>query len=202
VLDTLFELDGKPRNVHSGVDREDAIRVREILFAQPLGTSRLQSRTRPGGPQTPGTRIAAGAGGPLGFLDSAVDEPRYMPLFVSPQPVETGKVRDEGSDDAADDGDDSDDSDDSDEDDDDQDQAGRTVTGAVGVAAGAAVADAASRADPTVRARRRCRESDDDVQDSDDDGDQYSDDGDDDENGSSEAGNRRRRRRRRVSRWQ
>ena len=199
VLDTLFELDGKPRNVHSGVDREDAIRVREILFAQPLenipGFSHAPVRVAHK-PQEPGSQPVRVA--PSVSLDSAVDEPRYMPLFVSPQPVETGKVRDEGSDDAADDGDDSDDSDDSDEDDDDQDQAGRTGNrrrrrGRRGRGRGRGEQGGSDGQGEAGDAA----ESDDDVQDSDDDGDQYSDDGDDDENGSSEAGNRRRRRRRR-----
>ena len=34
VLDALFELDGQARNVQSGVDREDALRVRDLLFAK------------------------------------------------------------------------------------------------------------------------------------------------------------------------
>ncbi len=34
VLDALFQLDGQARNVHSGVDREDALRVRDMLFAK------------------------------------------------------------------------------------------------------------------------------------------------------------------------
>ena len=192
VLDTLFELDGKPRNVHSGVDREDAIRVREILFAQPLenipGFSHAPARTAQK-PQEPGSqpvRVAPSVGG-----ENVADEPRYMALFVSPQPVETGKVRDEGSDEATDDGDDSDDSDSDSDDDDDEDQTGRTGNrrrrrgrrgrgrgrGEQGGSAGQGAAGDAA-------------ESDADGQD-DEDGD------DDDENGSSEAGNRRRRRRRR-----
>ena len=34
VLDALFQLDGQARNVQSGVDREDALRVRDMLFAK------------------------------------------------------------------------------------------------------------------------------------------------------------------------
>ena len=193
VLDTLFELDGRARNVHSGVDREDAVRVREILFAQPLenipGFSHAPVRVAQK-PQEPGSQP------PWVAPDNAVDEPRYMPLFVSPQPVEAGKARDMGSDDAADAGDDSDDSDDSDEDDD-EDQAGRTGNrrrrrGRRGRGRGRGEQGGADGQGEAGDA-----ESDDlDGQDSDDDGDD-GDDGDDDENGSSEAGTRRRRRRRR-----
>jgi len=197
VLDTLFELDGKPRNVHSGVDRDEAIRVREILFAKPLenipGFSHAPVRVAQR-PQEPGSQPVRVA--PSLSADNAVDEPRYMPLFVSPQPVETIKVRDEGSDDAADDGDDADDSDE--DDDDDQDQAGRTGNrrrrrGRRGRGRGRGEQGGSDGQGEAGDAA----ESDDDGQDSDDDGDQYSDDADDDENGSSEAGNRRRRRRRR-----
>ena len=34
VLDALFQLDGQVRNVQSGVEREDALRVRDMLFAK------------------------------------------------------------------------------------------------------------------------------------------------------------------------
>ena len=36
VLEALNALDGRARNVHSGVDRADALRVRDLLFAKPL----------------------------------------------------------------------------------------------------------------------------------------------------------------------
>ncbi|MGA3256904.1 MAG: hypothetical protein ABSD32_22915, partial [Mycobacterium sp.] len=35
VLEALSTLDGQVRNVHSGVDRENALRVRDLLFALP-----------------------------------------------------------------------------------------------------------------------------------------------------------------------
>ncbi|OBI57999.1 Rne/Rng family ribonuclease [Mycobacterium sp. E796] len=98
VLAALIAIDGRDRNVHSGVDREDAIKVRELLFAQPL-------------PNIPGFSSAAAAQQPL-LLDASSAGRDYMPLFVAPQPVEIGGERDIE--------DDSGDSDDSDGDDDEQ----------------------------------------------------------------------------------
>ncbi|OBI19439.1 ribonuclease [Mycobacterium sp. E2327] len=98
VLAALTAIDGRDRNVHSGVDREDAIKVRELLFAQPL-------------PNIPGFSSAAAAQQPL-LLDASSAGRDYMPLFVAPQPVEIGGERDTDDDSA--------DSDDSDGDDDEQ----------------------------------------------------------------------------------
>jgi len=75
VLDALSALDGRARTVHSGVDREDALRVRDLLFAKPL-------------PNIPGFSSAPAAQQPL-VLKSTTNQPHYMPLFVAPQPVET-----------------------------------------------------------------------------------------------------------------
>ncbi|MGA7054075.1 MAG: Rne/Rng family ribonuclease [Mycobacterium sp.] len=186
VLDTLFELDGRARNVHSGVDREDAIRVREILFAKPLVNI-------PGFSHAP-VRVAQKRqepeSAPLQAMPAAQgDASGYMPLFVSPQAIQAAGIQYEGSDDATD----ADDSDDSDEDDDeDQDQAGRA-------------GNRRRRRGRRGRGRGRGEQGGSDGQgetDADDgaesDDGEESDDGDaDDENGSSEAGNRRRRRRRR-----
>ncbi|MEI7718133.1 MAG: hypothetical protein WCI78_18945, partial [Mycobacterium sp.] len=36
VIDALTALDGQVRTVHSGVDREAALRVRDLIFAKPL----------------------------------------------------------------------------------------------------------------------------------------------------------------------
>ncbi len=199
VLDALAELDGRVRTVHSGVDRDDAMRVREILFVKPLENipgfshAAVQVARKPQEPGSEPTWVAP---------ENAVDEPRYMPLFVSPQPVEAPKAREAGSDESADATDTSDDADDSDDPDDsedseDEDQAGRTGNrrrrrGRRGRGRGRGEQGGADGQGEAGDA-----ESDDvDSQDSDDDG-QYSDDGDDDENGSSEAGTRRRRRRRR-----
>ena len=95
VLAALIALDGRTRNVQSGVDREDALRVRDLLFAQPLQS-------------IPGFSSAAAAQQPL-LLEASADRPHYMPLFVAPQPVETDG-----------DTDDTVDSDESDSDDEDQ----------------------------------------------------------------------------------
>jgi len=193
VLDALFELDGRVRTVHSGVDRDDAMRVREVLFVKPLenipGFSHATVQVAQK-PQEPGSQPP-----PAASVNDAADEPRYMPLFVSPQLVAVGNVRAEDSDDAAD-GDDSDDSDSDDDDDEDQDQAGRTGNrrrrrGRRGRGRGRGEQGGADGQGDGTDADGGAAESEDDGQDSDDDGD------DDDENGSSEAGTRRRRRRRR-----
>ena len=64
VLDALAELDGRVRTVHSGVDRDDAMRVREILFVKPLenipGFSHAPVRVAQK-PQEPGSQPTAGA---------------------------------------------------------------------------------------------------------------------------------------------
>ena len=95
VLEALTALDGKTRNVHSGVDREDALRVRELIFATPL-------------PNIPGFSSAPAAQQPL-LLPTSAELPHYMPLFVAPQPVEIGAGGDTGE---AGDSDDSDTEDD------------------------------------------------------------------------------------------
>ncbi len=84
VLAALNALDGRARNVHSGVDREDALRVRDLLFAQPLQS-------------IPGFSSAAAAQQPL-LLEASADRPHYMPLFVAPQPVEAEDDTDDGAD--------------------------------------------------------------------------------------------------------
>ena len=99
VLDALFQLDGQARNVHSGVDREDALRVRDMLFAKaPAMFPTLDSTA-----EEPESRPT----------ETATERPHYMPLFVSPQPRQ---VDEDTEDDAAD----GDDSDSDDEDDDEQ----------------------------------------------------------------------------------
>jgi ribonuclease E len=191
VLDALLELDGRTRSVHSGVDREDAMRVREILFVKPLENIPGFSHAAVAVPAQPASRP------PQGTPGSAGDQ-HYMPLFVSPQLVGAKGAGDDSGDEAGDAGGDAG-SDYSDTDDDDEEQGGRTGN---------------RRRRRGRRGRGRGRgeqvgtdgqgeagESDDlDGRDSDDDGSDYSDsdDGDeDDENGSSDGGNRRRRRRRR-----
>ena len=114
VLDALSELDGRIRSAHSTVDRDDAVRVRDLLAsAQPPGGPE-QAETAPtaGGAEVdePESRLL------LETPDSTSDRPHYMPLFVAPQPIDA-RADDAGTDDGAD----SDDSDsDSDADDDEQ----------------------------------------------------------------------------------
>jgi ribonuclease E len=180
VLDALTALDGRTRSVHSGVNREEALRVRDVIFAKPLENipgfshAAVPIVRAPQRPQAPGSA-------------TGTESPQYMPLFVAPQPVEAPKPE-YSDEDSADDSDDADDADT----DDDEDQADRRSN---------------KRRRRGRRGRGRGRgeqggpdtnegDDDEDRADSDDDDDQDSDDSGDDEGGS-EAGNRRRRRRRR-----
>ncbi|MCV7100003.1 ribonuclease E/G, partial [Mycobacterium palustre] len=91
VLDALVAIDGRARNVQSGVDREDALRVRDLIFAKPL-------------PNIPGFSSAPVAQQPL-LLRSSTEPAEYMPLFVAPQPVhidDGGDAEDADSDDSYD----------------------------------------------------------------------------------------------------
>ncbi|MBV8291536.1 MAG: Rne/Rng family ribonuclease, partial [Mycobacterium sp.] len=99
VLDALAELDGRIRSAHSTVDRADAVRVRERLASAPATAAAAVVAP-------PEAAVAADEPESRLLLETAVDRPEYMPLFVAPQPVER-----------ADDLDDSDDSADSDDDD-------------------------------------------------------------------------------------
>ncbi len=105
VLDALKSLDGQVRSVHSGVDREDALRVRDLIFAKPLPNI-------PGFSSAPAPITRAPGSRPQSSATAA----EYMPLFVAPQP-RVGAGEDE-------DGAESDESDEADTDEDD-DQADR-----------------------------------------------------------------------------
>ena len=168
VLAALNTIDGRTRNVHSGVAREDALRVRELLFAQPL-------------PNIPGFSSVAAAQQPL-LLDTSSEGRDYMPLFVAPQLVETGGGRDTDSDDS---GADSDESDIDDDEQSDRQANRRRRRGRRGRGRGRGEQGGPDGQDADDDADSE------DVDDSDDS------DADDDENGSSEAASRRRRRRRR-----
>ncbi len=177
VLDALVSLDGRTRNVQSGVDREDALRVRDLIFAKPLpnvpgfSSAPVPVAVRPEFRPSPGT-----------------DQPQYMPLFVAPQPMETKGRGGDGSDDSDSDSDDSDT-------DEDEEQADRPANrrrrrGRRGRGRGRGEQGGADGQEA----------GDDDGEAADEDGEvaDESDDSDtDDENGSSEAASRRRRRRRR-----
>jgi ribonuclease E len=211
VLDALNALDGRVRSAHSTVDRDDAVRVRDLLAAaQPEAPVTADEHVAPEASAAAGASVVVGEAAEepesrlmLQTPESSVERPHYMPLFVAPQPIE--RDDDNGSaDDAAD-------SDDSDSDDDDEEQADRPANrrrrrgrrgrgrgrGEQGGSdnEGEAGGDGAADQRPQKAGKADSSESDDaDDQDSDD-----SDDGNggDDEDGSSEAGNRRRRRRRR-----
>jgi ribonuclease E len=224
VLEALSTLDGQVRNVHSGVDRENALRVRDLLFALPdpqsdsapesaqenasqssspsaaaipaAATSEPAASERQkspdSAPEEPESRL---------MLETAVERPAYMPLFVAPQPIAGD---DRGSTDDAEET-----ADDSETDDDEEEQAGRPGNrrrrrgrrgrgrgrGEQGGSDGQGeTGDADGEADR--RSGTDSAESEDvDGEDSDD----ADDAGTDDESGSSEPGNRRRRRRRRKS---
>ncbi|UXA05296.1 ribonuclease E/G [Mycobacterium sp. SMC-2] len=106
VLDALSELDGRVRSAHSTVDREDAVRVRDLLAAQPGGGAEDTAVAGGENADEPESRL---------MLETAIERPHYMPLFVAPQPIEADE------DDANADGGSDSDSDDSDtEDEDDQ----------------------------------------------------------------------------------
>ncbi|MGA8254188.1 MAG: Rne/Rng family ribonuclease [Mycobacterium sp.] len=186
VLDALFQLDGQARNVQSGVDREGALRVRDMLFAKaPAVFPAFNSAA-----EEPESRTT----------ETATERPHYMPLFVSPQPRQVDK---DTEDDAADGGDDLDADDEDDEEQDDRPANRRRRRGRRGRGRGRgeqAGSDGADT-DETERKRKDFAESEDaegsDSADSEDSDSEDSDSEGDDENGSGEAANKRRRRRRR-----
>jgi ribonuclease E len=203
VLDALSELDGRIRSAHSSVDRADAVRVRDVLTPAPATTVTGDVVAEVGAAVEPAAAVEAGAAVEPGepesqpMLQTAIDRPEYMPLFVAPQPIE------------ADNNDDSTDSDEFDDLDTDEDHAERP-------------ANRRRRRGRRGRGRGRGEQGGSDNRspggdDADDDGDAErrdsvgtdsgesedagadTDDGDADEgdNGSVDAGSRRRRRRRR-----
>jgi ribonuclease E len=99
VLDALAELDGRIRSAHSTVDRVDAVRVRDLLASAPATAAAVVA---------PVADAAAEADEPESrlMLETAVDRPEYMPLFVAPQPIEIGNDSDDADDSADSDDDD------------------------------------------------------------------------------------------------
>jgi ribonuclease E len=85
VLDALTQLDGRIRSAHSSVDQVDAIRVRDLLAAEPDVTAKAE------------VVAPAGDAEPQLMFQPADDRPDYMPLFVAPQPL--GAVDDDDDDD-------------------------------------------------------------------------------------------------------
>ncbi|WP_144205773.1 Rne/Rng family ribonuclease [Mycobacterium tilburgii] len=187
VLDALAALDGRIRSAHSGVDYEDAIRVRDLLSPRPpenfVAFSSAAVTTTFEAPQS---RPAS---------ENAAAQVAYMPLFVAPQPVAADDLG------GADEGVDTDDADAGD----DEDQADRPANrrrrrGRRGRGRGRGEQGGSDGPDDDPDAERRGSRSAelDDSDDSDDDG-QDSDDSDDGDEGAADGGSRRRRRRRRKS---
>jgi len=198
VLDALSELDGRIRSAHSTVDRDDAVRVRDLLAAaQPPPSTDTTDRSAPNAAVGAESIETAAVDEPESrlMLETATERPHYMPLFVAPQPIEQD---DDGS---ADDGTDSDDSDNDDEEQSDRPAGRRRRRGRRGRGRGRGEQggpdnqndDDDDEAQHRGQKRSNSAESDyDDGQDSDD-----SDDSDAGDDGSPEGGSRRRRRRRR-----
>jgi ribonuclease E len=197
VLDALNALDGRIRSAHSTVDRDDAVRVRDLLAAaQPEASIAADPHVAAEAPVATSASVVVGEAAEepesrlmLQTPESPSERPHYMPLFVAPQPIE--RDDDESADDAAD-------SDDSDSDDDeeqaDRPAKGRRRRGRRGRGRGRGEQGGSDNQSEDQGGADSSESDDADDQDSDD-----TDDGNggDDENGSSEAGNRRRRRRRR-----
>ncbi|HTX93612.1 MAG TPA: Rne/Rng family ribonuclease [Mycobacterium sp.] len=184
VLEALTTLDGQPRSAQSGVDREDALRVRDLLFAKPL-------ENIPGLNRTAVTMAEEAA-----VQETSVERPHYMPLFVAPQPIETDD--DDGE---PDDGVDSDDSDTDDEQTDrPANRRRRRGRRGRGRGRGEQGSDGQSEADddePAHRAQKSAQPDSADAEDTDGEDADDSDDSDTDDDGSGDGGSRRRRRRRR-----
>ncbi len=206
VLDALSALDGRIRSAHSSVDRDDAVRVRDLLAAAqpPAGSENPESGAPVVAAGSEGMGAAA-AGEPESrlMLETAIERPHYMPLFVAPQ-LRGADEDDDGADDAVDaddsDGDDGDDGDDEEQTDrpaNRRRRRGRRGRGrGRGEQGGSDTNEAGDEDGTRHRAQGDSAESEDaDGQESDDSDD--SDDSDAGDEGSSEAGSRRRRRRRR-----
>lgn len=198
VLDALSELDGRIRSAHSTVDRDDAVRVRDLLAAaQPAGTPEDADPAPAAAAEEPESRLL------LETPDTAAERPHYMPLFVAPQPIDA-REDDAGSDD---DGDDSDDADSDDDEQADRPSNKRRRRGRRGRGRGRGEqggpdgqGDDGDDDEGQPRGRKGGQPDSGDAEDSDGQDTDDSDDSDDSDNGddgSADGGNRRRRRRRR-----
>jgi ribonuclease E len=99
VLEALAELDGRIRSAHSTVDRVDAVRVRDLLASAPAVATEAAATAEADEPES---RL---------MLETVIDRPEYMPLFVAPQPVKKNDDLDD-TDESADSDDDDFDADD------------------------------------------------------------------------------------------
>ncbi|MDP7704993.1 Rne/Rng family ribonuclease [Mycobacterium sp. TY815] len=207
VLDALAALDGRIRSAHSSVDHVDAVRVRDLLAAQP---DTLEAASEGGDDSTaePESRLMLETVEVRETHETVIERPHYMPLFVAPQPLpERVVIDDEAADDTV--ADDSDYADDSDGQgagaDDDEDQSDRPANkrrrrGRRGRGRGRGEqngADGDNQAGDSAGAEQSGADDTDESQDSDEDAD-------DNENGDEEtagegATRRRRRRRRRKT---
>ncbi|OBJ07920.1 Rne/Rng family ribonuclease [Mycobacterium sp. 1465703.0] len=201
VLDALSELDGRIRSAHSTVDRDDAVRVRDLLAAAPGAGSpeNVDSAPAAGGTdadaEEPESRLM------LQTPDN-VERPHYMPLFVAPQPIDT---REDDTD--ADEGADTDDSDTDDDEQGDRPSNRRRRRGRRGRGRGRGEqggsdgqGDGGDDDEAQPRGKKGAQADSRDAEDSDDQDADDSDDSDDSDNGDDASGdgaNRRRRRRRR-----
>ncbi|WP_025737243.1 Rne/Rng family ribonuclease [Mycobacterium genavense] len=181
VVDALTALDGRICSAHSGVDYEDAIRVRDLLSPRPPANFVAFSSAESASPGQPEPRAV---------VDAAVERPAYMPLFVAPQPVAVD-VQTRADDSADTDSDDSDD-----EEQTDRPANRRRRRGRRGRGRGRGEQGGSDQDDDGDGTGSKSADSDDsddaDDQDSDD-----SDDGDGPDDGSPDGASRRRRRRRR-----
>ncbi|RFD24963.1 ribonuclease E/G [Mycobacterium uberis] len=185
VLDALSALDGRIRSTHSSVDRVDAVRVRDLLASQlDLPHNFTAVPDNPVMSEEPESRL---------MLETALERPHYMPLFVAPQPIEVDD--DARTDDGVESGDDS-------YVDDDEGQADRPANrrrrrGRRGRGRGRGEQGGSDIQSDDVGGEADSTESE-GVDGHDSDNSEDTEAG-DDEKGLSEAGNRRRRRRRRKS---
>lgn len=111
VLDALNALDGRIRSAHSSVDRVDAVRVRDLL-ARPLageeeenGTPAVAETAGPAdqadAPGEPESRLMLETQETVQIVETWVERPHYMPLFVAPQPIPEPIDEDDDFDDQA-----------------------------------------------------------------------------------------------------
>ncbi|WP_415623994.1 Rne/Rng family ribonuclease, partial [Mycobacterium intermedium] len=106
VLDALAELDGRIRSAHSSVDRDDAVRVRDLIAEQgPTAADTADDAPEEGEQESPGEPESRLLLENPPAAEPAVDRPHYMPLFVAPQPIDTRLDDDDAADDDADDDD-------------------------------------------------------------------------------------------------
>ncbi|QLL05889.1 Rne/Rng family ribonuclease [Mycobacterium vicinigordonae] len=82
VLDALAALDGRVRSAHSSVDQVDAVRVRDLLAAQP--DAQPEAQPAESEPVEPESRLLLET---PETPEPAAERPHYMPLFVAPQPL-------------------------------------------------------------------------------------------------------------------